>query len=1040
MFDTIIKFSINNKIIIGMMVLALVGWGGYSLTQLPIDAIPDVTNNQVVILSQTPTLAAQEVEQYITSPIEQQMANLQGVEEIRSTSRLGLSVITIVFDEFIPILQARQLVAEQLKATEDKIPTQFGKPELAPITTGLGEIYQYTIIPKKGYENKYSLTDLRTIQDWIIKRQLAGVKGVIEISSFGGYVKQYEVSANPERLRANNISMAELYEALSRNNANTGGSYIEKNNQAYFIRGEGTTKSLSDIENIVIKTVGGTPLLVREVATVQFGHANRFGAMTQNGKGETVGAVVLMLKGADSEKTIKGVKERIERIQKTLPEGLVINAFIDRTKLISKAIHTVETNLIEGGLIVVFVLVLLMGSIRAGFLVASVIPLSMLATLSLMNTFGISANLMSLGAIDFGLIIDGSIIVVEGILHYLQDKAHLPEKTKLTQAEMDGVVFKATSKILNSAIFGVIIILTVYLPLLSLSGVEGKMFQPMAITVSLAIVSALVLSLTYVPAVSALLLKDEGNKHFKLSDTIVNTIFNVYQPLFKWAMAKKKLVAGIAFGLFVISLGIFSMLGGEFIPSLEEGDIAIDFQTPPGTSLTATIEATTKAQNALKKHFPEIDQIVGRIGASEVPTDPMPVEMSDLMISMKEKSEWVSAESKEEMFEKMADVIDREVPGMSVEFTQPIQMRFNEMIAGSRSEIVVKIFGNDLEKLAERATACAKIIERIEGVASIKIERLVGLPQISVVYNREKLAQYGLHIEDLNLILKTAFAGEKTGTVFEEEKRFDMILRLDSLYRNDIEGIKALYVKLNNGSYINFEEVAEIAYIAAPAQISHENTRRRITIGISPQNRDVESLVQEIQEKLDVQIKLPAGYYIVYGGAFENLQKAKDRLSIAVPIALLLIFMLLYFTFHSFRQAFMIFTAIPLSAIGGIVALWIRDMPFSISAGVGFIALFGVAVLNGIVLISHLNQLEEEGHLDIYKRTFQGVKNRFRPVLMTASVASLGFLPMAISNSAGAEVQKPLATVVIGGLISATLLTLVILPVIYTLFNKNKVQ
>ncbi|PLK43211.1 efflux RND transporter permease subunit [Emticicia sp. TH156] len=1040
MFDAIIKFSIKNKIIIGMMVLGLIGWGGYSLTQLPIDAIPDVTNNQVVILSQTPTLAAQEVEQYITSPIEQQMANLQGVEEIRSTSRLGLSVITIVFDESIHMLQARQLVAEQLKATEDKIPTQFGKPELAPITTGLGEIYQYTIVPRKGYEERYSLTDLRTIQDWIVKRQLAGVKGVIEISSFGGYVKQYEISANPERLRANNTSLSELFDALSRNNANTGGSYIEKNNQAYFIRGEGTTKTLSDIENIVIKTAGNVPLLVKEVATVQFGHANRFGAMTQNGKGETVGAVVLMLKGADSEKTIKGVKERIARIQKTLPEGLVINAFIDRTKLIDKAIHTVETNLIEGGLIVVFVLVLLMGSIRAGLLVASVIPLSMLVTLSLMNTFGISANLMSLGAIDFGLIIDGSIIVVEGILHYLQDRSMVPQKTKLNQPEMDNLVFKATSKILNSAIFGVIIILTVYLPLLTLSGVEGKMFKPMAITVSLAIVSALVLSLTYVPAVSALLLKNEGNKHFKISDTIVNSVFNAYQPLFKWALQRKKLVIGIAFGLFGFSIWIFSTLGGEFIPTLEEGDIAIDFQTPPGTSLSATVDATTRAQKALKKHFPEIQQIVGRIGASEVPTDPMPVEMSDLMISMKDKSEWVSAKTKEEIFEKMADVITREVPGMSLEFTQPIQMRFNEMIAGSRSEIVVKIFGNDLEKLAERASACAAVIGKIDGVASIKIERLVGLPQISVVYKREKLAQYGLNIEDLNLVLKTAFAGEKTGTVFEDEKRFDMVLRLDSTYRNDIDGVKALYVKLPNGSYVNFEEVADISYITAPAQISHENTRRRITIGISPQNRDVESLVNEIRQKLDAQVKLPAGYYYVYGGAFENLQKAKDRLSIAVPVALLLIFMLLYFTFRSFREASVIFTAIPLSAIGGIVALWVRDMPFSISAGVGFIALFGVAVLNGIVLLSHLNHLESEGIDDIYQRTFQGVRDRFRPVIMTASVASLGFLPMAISHSAGAEVQKPLATVVIGGLISATLLTLVVLPVIYTLFSKKKVQ
>lgn len=1020
------------------MVFALAGWGGYSLTQLPIDAIPDVTNNQVVILAQTPTLAAQEVEQYITFPIEQQMANLQGVEEIRSTSRLGLAVITIVFDESIEILRARQLVAEQLTAIQDKIPTQFGKPELAPITTGLGEIYQYTIVPLNGYENRYSLTDLRTTQDWIVKRQLAGVKGVIEISSFGGYVKQYEISANPERLRANNTSLTELFDALKRNNANTGSSYIEKNSQAYFIRGEGTVKSLNDINNIVIKNVNGIPLLVSDVATVQFGHANRFGAMTQDGHGEAVGAVVLMLKGADSEKTIKGVKERIARIQKSLPEGLEIRAFIDRTKLIDKSINTVEKNLIEGGLIVIFVLVLLMGSIRAGLLVASVIPLSMLATLSLMNVFGISANLMSLGAIDFGLIIDGSIIVVEGILHYLQHQKLIPgQQAKLSQTEMDGVVFKATSKILNSAIFGVIIILTVYLPLLSLSGVEGKMFKPMAMTVSLAIISALVLSLTYVPMASALFLKNEGQKHFKLSDKIVNTLYGIYEPVVKWALHKKKLVIGIAIAFFAGSLVVFSFLGGEFIPTLDEGDIAIDFQTPPGTSLSTTVDATLKAQKALKKHFPEIQQIVGRIGSSEVPTDPMPVEMSDLMINMKDKSEWVSAESKDEMFEKMAKVIETEVPGTSVEFTQPIQMRFNEMIAGARSEIVVKIFGNDLEKLAERANAAAKVISKIEGVASIKVERVVGLPQISVTYKRAKIAQYGLNIEDLNLILKTAFAGETSGVVFEEEKRFDMVLRLDSTYRGDINNIRALYVKLPNGSYINFDDVADIRYVLAPAQVSHENTRRRITLGIGVQNRDVESLVKEIQSKMEANIKLPSGYYFAYGGAFENLQKAKSRLSIAVPIALLLIFMLLYFTFHSFRQALMIFTAIPLSAIGGIMALWVRDMPFSISAGVGFIALFGVAVLNGIVLISYMNQLAEEGYNNIHERIIHGVKNRFRPVMMTAAVASLGFLPMAISHSAGAEVQKPLATVVIGGLISATLLTLVVLPVIYGLFTKK---
>ena len=893
-------------------------------------------------------------------------------------------------------------------------------------------------MPQKGYENRYSLTDLRTIQDWIIKRQLAGVQGVIEISSFGGFVKQYEISADPEALRANNVSLSELHDALSRNNANTGGSYIEKNSQAYFIRGEGATKSLSDIEKIVVKTPNGIPLLVGDIAKVQFGHANRFGAMTRNGESEAVGAVILMLKGADSEKTIKGVKERIARIQKTLPEGLVIDAFIDRTKLINKAISTVETNLIEGGLIVIFVLVLLIGSIRAGFLVASVIPLSMLATLSLMNVLGISANLMSLGAIDFGLIIDGSIIVVEGILHHIQHKLPHKKGLLLQKDEMDDLVFSSSSKILSSAVFGVIIILIVYLPLLTLTGIEGKMFKPMAITVSLAIISALVLTLTYVPVVASLFLRNEGNKQFKLSDKIIQTIYRVYEPLVRWALGKKKLVLGIAFALFLMSLLIFSLLGGEFIPSLDEGDIAVDFQTPPGTALTGSIESSLKAQKSLLKHFPEIEQIVGRIGSSEVPTDPMPIEMTDLILLMKDKSEWKSAESKEEMMEKMAEVLEKEVPGTNAEFMQPIQMRFNEMIAGAKSEIVVKIFGNDLEKLSKKALECEKIIQKINGVASTKVERLEGLPQISVTYNRQKMAQYGLSIEDLNLVLKTAFAGEKSGVVFEEEKRFDMVLRLDSAYRNDITAIKNLYVKLPTNGFVNFGEVADIQYVTAPAQISRENTRRRITIGIGVLNRDVESLVTEIQQKIESQIKLPSGYYFAYGGAFENLQRAKNRLIIAVPLALFLIYMLLFFTFNSFKQASMIFTAIPLSAIGGIVALWLRDMPFSISAGVGFIALFGVAVLNGIVLIGYFNQLEKEGYENVFERIMEGVKARFRPVMMTATVASLGFLPMAISHSAGAEVQKPLATVVIGGLISATLLTLVVLPVIYALFTTKK--
>ncbi len=1034
MFEKIIDFSIHNKLIISLFVLGSVIWGGVSLTQLPIDAIPDVTNNQVVILTQSPTLATQEVEQYITSPIELQVANLQGVTEIRSTSRQGLSVITLVFEENTPIYLARQMVAEQLKIAESYIPTAFGTPELAPITTGLGEIYQYTLVPKKGFENRFSLTELRTIQDWIVKRQLAGVSGVIEISSFGGYVKQYEVSVNPEKLRANNLTISELYEAVAKNNANTGGSFIEKNDQAYFIRGEGVAQNLTDLAQIVVKNVGGMPILVRDVAEVKFGHANRFGAMTRDGETEAVGAVVLMLKGADSEKTIKGVKERIARIEKNLPEGLAISAFIDRTKLIDKSIRTVQTNLLEGGIIVIFVLVLLLGSIRAGLLVASVIPLTMLITFGLMNQFGISANLMSLGAIDFGLLVDCSVIVVEAVLFQLHHEKRF-KIPLIPQHTMNTMVGESASKVLSSAIFGGFIILIVYLPLMTLAGVEGKMFKPMAFTVSIAILVALLLSLTYIPMMASWVLRKEGNKHFALSDRIVNKLYRFYEPIVLKALNFQKMTLAIAVIMLIISGFIFSRMGGEFIPTLDEGDLAVDFQTPAGSSLTATVDATLQAQKALRDAFPEIIQVVGRIGASEIPTDPMPVEASDLMINMKDHSEWTSAEGREEMVEKMAVVLEEKVPGASAEFTQPIQMRFNEMISGAKSEIVVKIFGEDLDELAKKANECERIIQKIDGVASVKVERVTGLPQIQVKFDKAKLAQYGLNIDELNLILKTAFAGEIAGVVFEKERRFDVAVRFDSTYRADIEQVKTLPIRTASGAFINFSEVAAIDYVTGPAQISREATKRRITIGVGILNRDVESIVADIRQGIEGQVSLPTGYYFEYGGAFENLQAAKERLSIALPVALLLIFAMLYFTFNSLKQSLMIFTAIPLSAIGGILALWLRGMPFSISAGVGFIALFGVAVLNGIVLIGYLNQLEKEGVAGASERVKRGVNVRFRPVIMTAAVASLGFLPMAISTSAGAEVQKPLATVVIGGLISATLLTLVVLPVLYVVFS-----
>ncbi|GAB3502322.1 CusA/CzcA family heavy metal efflux RND transporter [Spirosoma knui] len=1032
MFDAIIRFSIRNKLIIGAFVVALIGWGGYSAYNLPVDAVPDITNNQVVILTQTPALAAQEAERFITTPLELAMANLQNVEEIRSVSRLGISVITVVFTEDTDMLKARQLVSEQLQTAVQDIPTDYGRPFLAPITTGLGEIYQYTLVPQPGYEDRYSLTELRSIQDWIVKRQLAGIPGVIEISSFGGYLKEYEVAVDPDRLRSAGVTLTELTDAMARNNANTGGSYIERNNQAYFIRGEGAVANLNDIENIIIKADHGLPIRIGNVATARFGHAVRFGALTRNGEREAVGGIVLMLKGADSETTIEGVKERIRRIQSSLPEGIRIEPFIDRTKLIDQTISTVKRNLLEGGLIVVTVLLILIGSWRAGLIVASVIPLAMLFTLGMMKTLGLSANLMSLGAIDFGLIVDGSIIIVEAVLHHFGSNKRYVGRT-LSAAEMDDAVFDSASSIRKSAAFGEIIILIVYLPILSLTGIEGKMFRPMAQTVGFAILAALVLSLTYVPMMSALLLPKTITDKRTFSDRLMDWLYRQYEPLVKVALRWRKTTVLVAVGMLAGVALLFGRLGGEFIPQLDEGDMAIDFRMPSGTSLSATIDATLKAQKALRTHFHEVKQIVGRVGASEIPTDPMPVEMCDLMINMKERSAWTNATDREDMGEKMAAVLEREVPGASAELTQPIQMRFNEMMTGVKSDIVVKIFGDDLQLLFDRANACAQLIEKVPGVAGLRVEQTVGLPQINIQYKRDKLAQYGIAIADVNRLIKAGFAGEATGLVYEGERRYDMVIRLDSARRRDINDLNGLYVSLPGGGSIPLNEVATINYTQAPAQIAHDGTKRRITVGISIRGRDVESVVGDIRQRIESKVKLPTGYYFTYGGAFENLQRAKDRLSIAVPVALFLIFMLLFATFGSLKYAVLIFSSIPLAAVGGILALWIRDMPFSISAGVGFIALFGVAVLNGIVLIGYLNELERDGEQDIYERILHGLRVRFRPVIMTAAVASLGFLPMALSKSAGAEVQKPLATVVIGGLITATLLTLIVLPVLYSM-------
>jgi cobalt-zinc-cadmium resistance protein CzcA len=1036
MIDDIISFSIRNKIIIGLLTFALIIWGVYSLNKLPIDAVPDITNNQVQVITMAPTLAAQEVEKFITYPVEVSMATIPNLIEIRSISRFGLSVVTIVFKDEVEVLDARQLVAERLKTAQEQIPQGLGSPSMAPITTGLGEIYQYVLHTDKGYEHKYSPMELRTIQDWIVKRQLMGTAGVADVSSFGGYVKQYEISINPEKLRSQNITLSEIFNALSNNNQNTGGAYIDKKPNAYFIRGIGLVSSIEDIQKIVIKSINNIPVLIRDVAQVQYGSAVRYGAMTRNTEGEVVGGLVLMLKGENSSQVIKNVKERVKTIEKSLPEGVVIEAFLDRSKLVDNAIYTVSKNLIEGGLIVVFILVLLLGNLRAGLVVASVIPLAMLFAVAMMNLFGVSGNLMSLGAIDFGLIVDGAVIIVEAIVHRIRSTNTSLGDHKLSQQQMNEEVFQASVQTRKSAAFGEVIILIVYLPILALVGIEGKMFRPMAETVAFAILGALILSLTYVPMASSLFLSKNTKYKKNISDEIMDRCYKVYYSVIHFALRKKEMVIITSLVLLVVSGFIFVKMGGEFIPTLEEGDFAVETRIAPGSSLSQTVEATQKAADILLR-FPEVKEVIGKIGTSEIPTDPMPIESCDLIIVLKDKAEWVSADSRDELAGKMSEALDA-LPGMEFSFQQPIQMRFNELMTGSKQDVAVKIYGDDLDILSVKAKEAASIIEETEGVGDMFVEQITGLPQIMIEYDRDKIAKYGLNIAELNSIVRTAFAGEVAGVVYEGEKRFDMVVRLGENFRQNINDVKALYIPLASGFQIPITELANIEFKEGPMQISRDQTKRKITVGINVRERDVQSLVEEIQQKLDERLKLPPGYYISYGGQFENLVKAKERLAIAVPVALGLILLLLYFTFNSFKESILIFTAIPFSAIGGVFALLIRGMPFSISAGIGFIALFGVAVLNGIVLISYFNQLKKEGMTDIRERVFKGTEVRLRPVLMTAAVASLGFLPMALSNTSGAEVQKPLATVVIGGLISATLLTLVVLPVLYTIFNNDE--
>ncbi|GAB2562425.1 CusA/CzcA family heavy metal efflux RND transporter [Spirosoma aerophilum] len=1033
MLDSIIRFSIRNKLIIGLLTIGLIGWGMYSLRHLPIDALPDITSNQVQVITRSPALAAQEVERLITFPVEQTMATIPTITQIRSISRFGLSVVTLVFNDNTDIYWARQQVDERLAEARTQIPPGTGEPTLGPISTGLGEIYQYVLYAKPGFEKRYSPMELRSIQDWVVRRQLLGTPGVADISSFGGLLKQYEIAVDPDKLRSLGLSIGDLFTALEKNNQNTGGAYIDKKPSAYFIRSEGLVGSLKDIGRIVVRrTSGRLPVLVRDVAQVRFGSAVRYGALTRNGQGEAVGGVVLMLKGENANQVIGRVKGKVDQIRRTLPQGVDIRVFLDRSELVGRAIHTVTRNLIEGALIVIFVLILFLGNLRAGLLVASVIPLSMLFAVGMMNLFGVSGNLMSLGAIDFGLIVDGAVIIVEATLHHIALKNY---RHNLSQAEMDEEVFESASRIRTSAAFGEIIILIVYLPILALVGIEGKMFRPMAQVVSFAILGAFILSLTYVPMVSALLLSKkpvrEGTQ--TISDRLMGFFHRRYDPVIRWALRAKRLVLALAVILLIGAGWLFTTLGGEFIPELSEGDFAVELRTLTGSSLSQTEDKFLQSAQLLLKQFPEVREVIGKIGAGEIPTDPMPIEAGDLMVLLKPQAEWTTAQSQEELAEKMAEALEA-IPGVTYGFQQPIQMRFNELISGAKQDVAVKLFGEDLGELQRLASQIGRVVNRVEGATDLYVEQVQGLPQIVVALDREALARYGLAVDEVNRTLSAAFAGESAGLVYEGERRYDLVVRLADQNRQSIDDVRNLTVSVPEGTPVPLGQLAKVSLQPGPNQIQREDAKRRLTIAFNVRGRDVESVVRELQRQLTEQIRLPTGYYITYGGQFENLIEARNRLGIAVPVALGLIFLLLFVTFGSVRQAALIFSAIPLSAIGGIVALWLRDMPFSISAGIGFIALFGVAVLNGIVLMGEFNRIRrEQGLEDLHEVIYQGTAARLRPVLMTATVASLGFLPMALSTTAGAEVQKPLATVVIGGLVSATLLTLLVLPILYYL-------
>ncbi len=1029
MLEKIISFSIRNKLFILIFTVLLITVGFISLSRLPIDAVPDVTNVQVQILTKAPALGPLEVEEFITYPVEAAMNGLPDVEEIRSVSRYGISAVTVVFKEHVNIYFARQLVQERLLEAKESIPEKFGSPELGPATTGLGEIYHFTLEGKD-----YSPTELRSLLDWDIGYRLRSVPGVIEVNVWGGFAKQFEIRVKPEKLISYKIPLRNLFEAVTENNGVAGSAGIERFQEQILIRGEGLVKSIHDLEEIVVETKEkGTPVRIKDLAAVTVGYLPRLGSATKDGEGETVIGMVQMLIGENSRVVAKRVDDKVKEIQKTLPPGVKIKTFYDRTQLVDRTLHTVKQNLIEGGLLVIAVLFFVLGNFRAGLLVALVIPLSMLFAISGMVMGKVSGNLMSLGAIDFGLIVDGAVIIVENCIRRLSEAQH-QRKRVLTKDERETVIMAASSEVRKATIFGELIIMIVYLPILTLQGVEGKMFRPMAMTVILALIGAMVLTVTVIPAFTAIFLgKNSEEKEVRF----VHWLKMLYEKRLDWALKYPGKVMFSALLTFILSLGLFPLLGGEFIPSLDEGDIALQAWRLPSISMKGSVDSTLRIEQVLKK-FPEVLMVVSRTGSPEVATDVMGIELSDIFVILREKKYWKTAKKKDELIEKMSEALGEEVPGIGIGFTQPIEMRFNELIAGVRSDIAVKLFGSDLEVLHKKGDEIAKVLSKVKGARDVKAEQVEGLPTLRIIPDRKQLARYGVRMSDVLSTVEAIQAGHSVGVVFEGVKRFPIAVKLQSSENPDIKEIKNLPVFTEQGIPIPLAQLADIFIDSGPAQISREFGQRKLVIESNVRGRDIEGFVQEAHKMIEREVKIPSGYYLEWGGTFKQLASARKRLMVVVPIALFIIFVLLYSAFGSLRSALIVYSGIPLAAVGGILALFLCRIPFSISAGVGFIALFGVAVLNGLVMVSFINKLRREDKLSVDQAVRQGALTRFRPVLMTALVASLGFIPMALSHGAGAEVQRPLATVVIGGLISSTFLTLLVLPVLYKRFEKEE--